>query len=459
MESVKKIKLGENRFIEFKEKLPKYETIAKTILSFSNGGGGNIFIGVRDNGEIIGVDENELLNIPDKVSDIIYSFCYPLIIPDIYTENINGKNIVIIKIFPGSLKPYFLKTKGKNKGTYVRIGAENKIADNEFLLELERNSRNVGFDEEVNYNFNINEIDISFLENIFKIKANKKITKNDLINLKLIREENGKQYPTNALLILSGKLDNTYTDCARFKGITVNSFIDKKEFKGNLFEQIELIENFLKNHLNLNAEIKGFTREDTYEIPIPALREAVLNAFIHREYGRSGSNIKIAIFDDILEITSPGLLPLSINILNIFTSKRSEVRNKVIAKVFKELKYIEQWGTGMGRIFNYCEEADLNNPEIKENGNFVQFVFHRLKTPIKSNNTDKTPIKSKNTDKMDSNYKIIKYLENNNQITNKVARSITDLTNDGVKSMFKRMTEKGLIEKNGSKKGTYYTLK
>ena len=124
-----------------------------------------------------------------------------------------------------------------------------------------------------------------------------------------------------------------------------------------------------------------------------ALREAVLNAFIHREYGRSGSNIKIAIFDDILEITSPGLLPLSINILNIFTSKRSEVRNKVIAKVFRELKYIEQWGTGMGRILNYCEKANLDNPEIKENGNFVQLIFHRTKTPIKEENTDKTPIK------------------------------------------------------------------
>ena len=190
------------------------------------------------------------------------------------------------------------------------------------------------------------------------------------------------------MIILSGKPENTHTDCARFKGTTTNIFIDKKELSTNLFKQIEMIELFLKNHLNLNAQIKNFSRTEHYEIPIEALREAVLNAFIHRNYSRQGSNIKIAIFDDIVEINSPGVLPPSINLYNIFSSRRSEVRNKTLARIFKELGYIEQWGTGMRKIYDYSQSAGLKTPEISEKGHFLQFVFFR-KHNTQNINTDK----------------------------------------------------------------------
>jgi ATP-dependent DNA helicase RecG len=209
-----------------------------------------------------------------------------------------------------------------------------------------------------------------------------------------------------------------------------------------------MIEVFLKNHLNLNADIEGFTRIDQYEIPLKALREAVLNAFLHRSYSRRGANIKIAIFDDIVEITSPGVLPASINLYNIFNSRRSEVRNKTLARIFKELGYIEQWGTGMKKIYDYCKAVNLKSPEISEKGNFLQVVFFR--------NTDKTPI---NTDKtQEHEEKIVDYLKNNTHITNKKARELTGLSADGIKSLFRRMVEKNILEKHGEKRGTYYRL-
>lgn len=339
-----KIKRGENRYLEFKESLPSSQKIAKTVIAFANSAGGDILIGVNDERKVIGVADDELLDIPDKISDIIYSLCYPTIIPDIFIENISGKNIVVIKIFPGSLTPHYIKTKGKLKGSYIRVGAENKKADHEFILDLERKRRNIDFDEEINYEYPLEDLSVDFIQDEFRKKTDREIDEQYLYTLNLIKKENGKKYPTNALVILSGKPENTHTDCARFKGTTTNTFIDKKEFSTNLFKQIEMIEIFLKNHLNLNARIKNFSRTERYEIPIEAIREAVLNAFIHRNYSRQGSNIKIAVFDDIVEITSPGVLPPSINLYNIFNSKRSEVRNKTLARIFKELGYIEQEG-------------------------------------------------------------------------------------------------------------------
>lgn len=475
MNILAKIKLGENRFVEFKEKLPSSKNIAKTIVAFSNGAGGEIFIGVNDKGEVMGLNEDELLKMPDIISDIVYSSCYPTIIPDIFIENIKDAKIIVVKVYPGNLRPYFIKSIGKNEGTYVRIGSENKKADIEFLHELERKRRNIGYDSEINYEYDLKQMDNNFLGGLFLKRLGKTLSVNGMKNLGLIKSENGRDYPTNALAILAGKLDNTYTDCARFKGNTKENFIDRKEFSGNLFDQIEEIEKFLKNHLNLSSVIEGFLRKDSYEIPIEALREAVLNALIHRDYARKGCNVKIAIYDDIVEITSPGVLPPSIPLYEIFSSKRSEARNKIIAKIFKELGYIEQWGTGMSKIYRLCKENGLKTPEVKENGYFLQVIFHRKeenkkqeKYRIIQNDTGKTPKKHRNEPKYIESERelinnkemyIIEYLKKKEKITNEIARKITGLKENGVKSLFRRLAAKDYIEKIGKTKGTYYILK
>ena len=116
------------------------------------------------------------------------------------------------------------------------------------------------------------------------------------------------------------------------------------------------------NHINLKGEIKGLQRTDTYEIPVPALREALINAIIHRDYTNRGRDIKVGIYDDIVNIVSPGGLPNTITIEDIF-SGRSEARNRVVANVFKELNLIEQWGSGINRIINACIKHGLTNSQ------------------------------------------------------------------------------------------------
>ena len=457
IQRIEKIKRGENRFLEFKEKLSFSDNIAKTIIAFSNGAGGELLIGINDKREITGVNDSDIFELQDKISNIIHDMCYPMVIPEIYVENHEGKNIIVVKVFSGSLKPYYLKNEGKLNGAYIRVGATNKMADSESITELERLRRNIGFDEEINYEFDLKEINYEFLKMQFNHIKNREIGITELKNLKLIKEENEKIYPTNAFLIVAGIMENTFTDCARFKGKTTEIFIDKKEYRGDVFSQIENIELFLKNHLKLNAEIRGLKREEKYEIPFEAIREVIMNAFVHRDYSRKGINIKIALFDDVLEITSPGVLPNSITIENIFNEGRSELRNNVIARVFKELNYIERWGTGMSKIKTACENAGLKTPEIKETGSFTQFILHR---PAEyRRNTGGTPAVSiGNIDDKATRQTnlILDYMVENKKINLTAAMELLVVKNSRAREILAGMAKDGVIEKKGNGKNTFY---
>ena len=138
------IQNGESRTVEFKREIPRAGTLAKTILSFTNGAGGYLFIGVEDNGKIIGINEDDIFELKDTISNIIHDLCYPTIIPDIFLEKSeDDKQVLVVHIFPGSLKPYYLKKLGKAEGTYIRVGATNKKADTALIQQLERERLNI----------------------------------------------------------------------------------------------------------------------------------------------------------------------------------------------------------------------------------------------------------------------------------------------------------------------------
>jgi hypothetical protein len=136
--------------------------------------------------------------------------------------------------------------------------------------------------------------------------------------------------------------------------------------------------NFIRAHINLHGELGSdyLHRIDTYEIPLEALREALLNAVLHRDYSIKGSDIKVAIFDHAVEITSPGSFPRGITLEDIL-SGRSEVRNRVIARIFREAGIIEQWGRGIRNIIHICAENGNAKPVIKESAEYVKIIFIR----------------------------------------------------------------------------------
>lgn len=161
----KSIQDGEGKTIEFKVELPNSNTLAKTIIAFSNTGGGKLIVGVNDQGEIIGLEPDvNIFELKDKVASIIYETCYPTVLPDIYTTTIDNQLLLIIEVYRGNLLPYYIKNKGKNEGVYIRVGATNRKASHENILELERQRMNISFDQEANREVALDSLDISILE-------------------------------------------------------------------------------------------------------------------------------------------------------------------------------------------------------------------------------------------------------------------------------------------------------
>jgi ATP-dependent DNA helicase RecG len=449
------IQQGESKTLELKEKLPTNDGIAKTIIAFSNTSGGKLIIGVNDQREVIGLGEADIFYVQDKISSIIFDRCYPNILPEIYTANMDGKLILIIEVFRGNLLPYYLKQEGKNNGTYIRIGATNRKAGFDNLLELERQKRNISFDEEICYEQDYQALDIASIAVRFEA-IGKKLDSEKLKNLKLIKEEQGKFHPTHALMVLLGQYEHAMIKCARFKGKTMDIFLDKKEYGGDLFSQLEAAEGFIKNHINLRGEIKGLQRTDTYEIPTDALREALVNAIIHRDYSNRGRDIKVGVYDDLVNIVSPGGFPSTLTAEDILEG-RSEIRNKVIARVFKELNYIEQWGSGIKRIQSSCIAQGLKEPSIREKGDFVDVELYRPVVESAGEVPDTAGYRRMPPDTLTPQEgNIINYVDRHGSITASEVEKILSVKERRAREVLKEMTEKGLLEKRGSARSTFY---
>ena len=370
------INSGESKKVEFKQDLSQKNQIPKTVCAFANRAGGYIIIGVSDDGDVVGVDDELLEDYLDRIANIIHDKVYPMVMPELYTYRINNKSVIVIQIYPGNAPPYYLKSEGKLKGTYVRVGKTNKQADIEMLQELERRRLNKSFDEDIN-----READSESIDKLARLLGNvleRDITDEKLKNLNLIVPSGDQWYLTNASLILMGQMDNCCIKCARFAGDMAIDFIDLKEYTGDIFGQLYSVIGFIKNHINMSGVISGsgLKRKDIFEIPEEVLREAVVNALVHRDYSISGSDIKIAVYNSRIDIISPGGLPKAITVDEIYAG-RSELRNKTIARIFREAGIIEQWGSGIPRIRNICRREGIKPPEISEDGMFVKLTIYR----------------------------------------------------------------------------------
>lgn len=382
------ISLPESKTLEFKEIMPEPLAIAKTACAFANGGRGTILIGVADKKKTItGINEQEIHSLEEKIANIVYTMVEPTAAFHISIHNLEGKLVLKMDVFPGSLKPYHLKSKGVIEGTYIRLGSTNRKADIETLEELSRQRMNISFDETSIIDASIEEIDPKNIEiYLKKRKEVRDIPKVEpdtdfLKRIKAIRQQNGSILPTVAGILLFSSEPEKYIQgavikCARFKGTEMDEFIDQKIIIGSLFSQIEETIAFFKKNVKRSAKIEGIYRKEEYEYPEKAIREAVVNAVCHRDYSRKGADIKFAIFDDRIEITSPGGLLPQISISDLGTGV-SELRNKIIGRIFNEAGLIEGWGTGIRRIRKEIEEKGLIAPEFKDiNGFFKTIIYN-----------------------------------------------------------------------------------
>ena len=391
MTIIEQIARGEGKTLEFKEALPASERLVKTIVAFANTGGGKILVGVKDDGTIVGIDNSAVPDYMDRIANMAHDQIHPLIALDIYAYALREMTIIVVEVYPSPLKPHFLKNMGKTTGVYIRVGATNKQADLEFVQELERQKLNISFDEDRCVDCPDEPKYIEDLKRLLAVQLRREITDETLTNLKFLKVQQGKLQLTNAAPILLGTWEHVHIKCARFKGDNSDIFIDRKELTGDLFSQLENAMKFLLANINLSGVVGAdhLRRIDNYEIPPGALREALVNAIVHRDYVMSGSDIKVAVYDSRIEITSPGAFPRGITLDEVLDG-RSEVRNKVIARIFKEAELIEQWGRGIQKLTRLCLEAGLQKPDIVETGMFVQVTFYRNNASI----SEKTDVKT-----------------------------------------------------------------
>jgi len=458
------IKKGESKILEFKKEIQQGNNLLKTIIAFSNTSGGKIIIGVDDKKKIIGMpDSEDIIKLMEQIASTISDSCFPNIIPEIYTVNVSGKTLIVIEVSKGGLLPYYIKKKGKDEGTHIRIGPTNRRASKQDILELERQRQNISFDEEPDLFTDYKTLDLTPLEEEFS-NIGKRLTKVKLKTLKLIIEKNNVTYPTKGLSIILGVYENCRVKCARFKGTNMSVFMDKKEYEGDLFSQLKQTEIFIKNHINIGAQITELKSKEIAEIPYAAIREALVNAVVHRDYSNLGRDIKVGIYDDMLDIVSPGGFPSTLTQEDVLNG-RSEIRNRVLARVFKELGYIEQWGSGIKRIITSCIDYGLKRPLIIEKGDSVEVNIYRgkgksQKTPEKRRkvpeSAGKTPVKKE----VAANEKaILDFLTKYEKITRKDVEELLTIKDRRAREILSEMVKNGVLAKFGKSRNIYYMKK
>ena len=462
---------GESINIEYKVEMPKKsEKYMKTVVAFANGRGGRIVFGVDDKTlNIVGMNPDTIFQTMDAITNAISDSCEPKIYPDVTLQSIDDKTIIVVEIHPGPMRPYYIKNKGLVDGTYVRVAGTSRHAEGYMLKELILEGQNRYFDNEPCEYLEINEDDIKDLcdkmkkiaiENIWNDEekaAIRDVTKNILITWGILKEDNGKIIPTNAYALLTGKMQIQPTiQCAVFKGKTRAYFVDRREFSGPIQDQVQLAFQYVLEKINMGMQIKGIYRQDVYELPINSVRELIANAVAHRNYLEPG-NIQVAIFDDRLEVTSPGMLLNTVSIKKMIEGY-SRLRNPAIANAFAYMKIIEKWGTGIPRILRECKEYGLKKPELIDFDGDFRVNMYRREEKSKTTQTT-TQITTQTTIKLTKNdHEILQVIQNNPALSQKEIAMELGWTVDRVKYYLNKMKKQEAIRRIGSSHKGYWEL-
>lgn len=440
----------ESSTLEWKSCFPENEQIVKTVIGFCNSFGGKLVIGVANNGEIIGVKENIAEEQMEYLDKMIYESSAPPVIPLVHTQRIGDKVVLIIEVSAGMNKPYYIKSLGMEKGAFLRLGRSTMKANADMIEELKWSSRGLHFDLSSLYHAAEIDLDREAIEDFFNPRSLKKKKSIDAIlgAYNIIREEHKRKYPTVTGALLFGKqpgkhLPEAFIICSRFSGISGRTALASQDCTGTLFEQFEMAFAFILKHLQHSFIIRGKKREERLEIPEIAIREVLVNAIVHRNY-HIQAPIKIAIYDNRIEIFSPGSFPGPINTSNLL-SGLTYIRNPGIAKIFRLAKYIEKLGSGFHNLFDSYENWQLKTPEVIEGENFIKCVLPREKI-----NTLQLLSES------DQNQKILHLFDQNEELTISYVIAQLKMTRATAGRRLNSLVRDGKLKKIGSGKATTY---
>lgn len=365
----------ESRTLEYKRQATDYEAIAKTVAAFANGDGGQLVIGVDDKTRaVLGLSPEIIDSLLERLPVSLADRIHPPLFPRVFEKTTEGKEVLVIQVYPGSQKPYCLASEGLEKGVYVRVGAHTRRAAGETLEELKLLRRRIGYDEQPLPNCSIDELDLSSLPEDMR-------TEKALISLDIawVDSPTGALYPTRGGVLMFHRephrcVSEAYILCSRMRGTSGRDTVETHEVVGPLPAQLERTAGILESWLARNPTLRGVryvTRQTA--LPMAAVREALANALFHRQYSIPGA-IKVALYADRLEVFSPGHFagPFIPDALGDGTSY---IRNRVVALLARRLHLIEKRGTGIRLILDSM--SDLHKrAEFVEGTGWFKVVLH-----------------------------------------------------------------------------------
>ncbi len=331
----------ESEILELKRELT--DDIIKEIIAFANTKGGKIMIGVNDDGEVVGVAEPK--QVCETLSSKINASIKPSILGliSIYVVDEDNKQIVVTDVMRGTARPYYLANKGlKPTGVFIRLGNTSVPAGDNTIRELIRDTDGVKYEDMLSFN---QELHFEYTKSFFKEKG-VALENENIITLGM---KNKDDMYTNLGLLLSDECEHTIK-VAVFADDTKDRFLDRKEFGGSVFKQLSDAYDYINLNNKVSSTYKGINRIDHKAYDELGLREALLNAIVHRDYSFDGSII-VNIYADKIEFVSIGGLVAGINLDDIMIGI-SQTKNKKLANVFYRLQIIESYGTGIKKILS-----------------------------------------------------------------------------------------------------------
>lgn len=427
----------ESEVIELKSEV--VSDLCKEVIAFANTKGGTLYIGVRNDGTVVGIED------ADRVTLQINNMVRDSIKPDVTmfvhyeTQAVGGKTILAVTVQKGTGRPYYLASKGlKPSGVYVRNGTSTDPATDTAIRKMIKETDGDCFEDmrSLEQNLTFQAASAQFAKCKVPFDASKMQT------LGLVSPDG---IYSNVAMLLSDQCSSTIK-AATFSGIDKSEFQDRREFGGSLFSQMEDMYAYLDLRNRTKATFDGLYRHDARDYPEEALREALLNFLVHRDYSFSASTL-ISVYDDRIEFVSVGGLPNGIALEDILLGL-SVCRNPKLAAVFYRLNLIEAYGTGMPKILKAYAGSGVK-PKIEVSSNAFKITLPNRNSATRDLTAVSDTTKSKEE-------QILAWIEANGHIVRSDVDALLHVSQATANRILKRMVADGLLRQEGRGRGTRY---
>ena len=424
------------------------DDIKKEIIAFANCNGGTVYVGIADDGTVLGVENADECAL--QISNMVRDAVRPDVTLFIHYETLDceGKAVVAVNIQRGTNRPYYLAKKGlRPEGVYVRQGYSSVPATDTAIRQMIKETDGDSFENMRSIN---QELTFEVTKKEFE-KRNLAFGQPQKQTLKLVSADG---IYTNLGLLLSEQCPHTIK-AAVFEGINQNVFKDRREFSGSLMQQLNEVYDYIDFHNQTHATFQKLLRIDTRDYPEVAVREALLNSLVHRDYSFRASTL-ISIYEDRIEFVSIGGLLPGMELDDLMMGV-SVCRNAHLANVFYRLQLIEAYGTGMKKIMGAYADATVQ-PQITATNNAFKIILPNVNAIQKATEASK---KSNNVAALlsDSNEeKVLQFLNEHSIITRKEAQILLEVSQSTAGRILKAMVDSGQIKKIGGSRTTRYEL-